>query len=150
MDKQLIGQIRTLVHKECCNYISGKCVYEHDCTVINPSFSSIHDGAIGCDYFLECVLPIDPELNRIVWAELLRDEEISLREYVGWICVGRQVRVHQADKRAECEWFLCDHHSRLPQVFLYRGFHCRPLRLPSGRDEWKRAALRWTERLYGL
>ena len=77
MEKQLIGQIRTLAHKECCNYISGKCVYEHDCTVIIPGFPSIHDGAIGCDYFLECVLPIDPELNRIVWAELLRDKEME-------------------------------------------------------------------------
>ena len=71
MERQMIRQIRTLAHKECCNYIDGKCICHGNFTVINPRYPSIHDGAIDCDYFLECVLPIDPELNRIVWGEFL-------------------------------------------------------------------------------
>lgn len=40
------------------------------------TYPTIHDGAIDCDYFLECVLPINPDLNRILWAELLREEDV--------------------------------------------------------------------------
>ena len=81
MNKLLISKIRTLVHKECCNYYTGRCVYDHDCTVINPRYPTVQDGAIGCDYFLECVLPLDPELKKSVWAELLLDEEMA---HPGW------------------------------------------------------------------
>ena len=42
----------------------------------NPRYPTSHDGAIDCDYFLECVLPINPDLNRILWAELLREEDV--------------------------------------------------------------------------
>ena len=76
MEKLLIRQIRTLAHKECCNYIDGTCIYHGGCAVINPRYPSIHDGAIDCDFFLECVLPIDLELNRTVWSELLREEDM--------------------------------------------------------------------------
>ena len=38
MEKQMIRQIRTLAHKECCNYIDGKCIYHGNCTVINPRY----------------------------------------------------------------------------------------------------------------
>lgn len=37
--------------------------FDHDCNVINPRYPTVQDGAIGCDYFLQCVLPLDPELN---------------------------------------------------------------------------------------
>lgn len=77
MGKQLIRQVKTLAQKECCNYYDGKCVYDHPCTVINPRYPTIQDGAIDCDYFLECVLPIDPALNKSVWAELLREEDMA-------------------------------------------------------------------------
>ena len=35
---------------------------------------SIHDGAIDCDYFLECVLPADWNLNDLVSYALWYDE----------------------------------------------------------------------------
>jgi len=78
MNKQLIRQIKTLAHKECCNYVDGKCVYDHNCYVINPRYPTVHDGAIDCDYFLESVLPLEPELKKNVWAELLHDEDMTL------------------------------------------------------------------------
>ena len=76
MNNMLIRNVRTLAHGECCNYIGGKCIEDEECTIINPRYSTIHDGAIDCDYFLECVLPINPELNRIIWTELLREEDV--------------------------------------------------------------------------
>lgn len=76
MINMLIRKIKTLAHKECCNYIDGKCIEDGECIVINPRYPSIHDGAVTCDYFLECVLPIDPKFARIVWAELLREEDV--------------------------------------------------------------------------
>ena len=36
------------------------------CHLVNPNYGSIHDGAIDCDYFLECVLPADWDLNDLV------------------------------------------------------------------------------------
>ncbi len=42
--------------------------------MINPAYQTIHDGAVNCDYFLEAVLPMQPELNTAVWHELLREE----------------------------------------------------------------------------
>ena len=89
MDKLLISKTRTLAHKECCNYYYGRCVFDHDCTVINPRYPTVQDGAIGCDYFLECVLPIDPELNKIVWAELLQDEEIECPAWKDCVWCGK-------------------------------------------------------------
>lgn len=88
MERQMIRQIRTLAHKECCNYIDGKCICHGNFTVINPRYPPIHDGAIDCDYFLECVLPIDPELNRIVWGELLREEDMIRPDERSCICCG--------------------------------------------------------------
>ncbi len=77
MNNMLIRNVRTLAHGECCNYIGGKCIEDGECTIINPRYPTIHDGAIDCDYFLECVLPINPELNRIIWTELLREEDVT-------------------------------------------------------------------------
>ena len=76
MDNTLIRKIKALAHRECCNYIDGKCIFQPNCTVINSRYPSIHDGAVDCDYFLECVLPLDRDLNRAVWSELLREEGI--------------------------------------------------------------------------
>jgi hypothetical protein len=76
MINMLIRKIRTLAHKECCNCIDGKCIENGACIVINPLYPSIHDGVVACDYFLEGVLPIDPVLNRIIWAELLREQDV--------------------------------------------------------------------------
>lgn len=76
MSNMLIRKIRILANRECCNYIDGKCIEERACTVTNPRYPSIHDGAVDCDYFLGCVLPTDSELNQIIWAELLREEDV--------------------------------------------------------------------------
>lgn len=80
MDNTLIRKIKTLARKECCNCIDGKCIFQSNCTVINPRYPSIHDGAVDCDYFLESVLPLDRDLNRIVWSELLREEGMTSPE----------------------------------------------------------------------
>ena len=88
MERHMIRQIRTLAHKECCNCIDGKCIYHGSCTVINSRYPSIHDGAIDCDYFLECVLPFAPELNRIVWSELLREEDMIRPDERTCVCCG--------------------------------------------------------------
>ncbi len=45
------------------------------CHLVNPNYESIHDGAIDCDYFLECVLPADWDLNDLVSYALWYDEE---------------------------------------------------------------------------
>ena len=42
---------------------------------MKPDYESIHDGAIDCDYFLECVLPADWDLNDLVSYALWYDEE---------------------------------------------------------------------------
>lgn len=62
-----------LAHEECANYVRGLCVdpdrYEEcECDCINHY--TVMDGAINCDYFLLCVLPLDKELNELVWAEI--------------------------------------------------------------------------------
>ena len=88
MEKQLIPQIRALAHKECCNFINGACIFHGGCAVINSRYPSIHDGAIDCDYFLECVLPISPDLNRAVWMELFREEDMIRPNEKTCACCG--------------------------------------------------------------
>ena len=66
MNNMLIRKIRTLGHKECCNFIDEKCIEDRACAVINPRYPTIHDGAVDCDYFLECVLPASWELNDLI------------------------------------------------------------------------------------
>ena len=88
MNNMLIRNVRTLAHGECCNYIGGKCIEDGECTIINPRYPTIHDGAIDCDYFLECVLPINPELNRIIWTELLREEDMIHPDERTCVCCG--------------------------------------------------------------
>ena len=76
IETQIMRSIRQLAQKECANYDNGCCLPEdRPCHVISPAYKSIHDGAVGCDYFLEAVLPLQPELNTAVWYELLREED---------------------------------------------------------------------------
>lgn len=78
IDKQLIRQARTLAHKECANYQDGICIPEdRPCYVINQRYSSVHDGAIDCDYFMSAVLPLDREMTKAVWTEIYREEGVS-------------------------------------------------------------------------
>ena len=66
-DKQLIRSLRKLARDECANYKEGYCLEtDKRCHVISEKFDTVHDGAINCDYFLECVLPANRELNDLV------------------------------------------------------------------------------------
>ena len=57
IETQIMRSIRQLAQKECANYDNGCCLPEdRPCHVISPAYKSIHDGAVGCDYFLEAVL----------------------------------------------------------------------------------------------
>lgn len=66
-DKQILKSIKALARGECANYSRGDCLMTDErCHLVNPNYESIHDGAIDCDYFLECVLPADWDLNDLV------------------------------------------------------------------------------------
>ena len=72
-DKQILKSIKALARGECANYDRGNCLLTDErCHLVNPNYESIHDGAIDCDYFLECVLPADWSLNE---QGLCRDSE---------------------------------------------------------------------------
>ena len=72
--------MKLAVH-ECANYDNGYCLEQDtNCKAILPQYT-VHDGAIGCDYFLEAVLPADEELHRLMMTLVYRDE------YAPWITV---------------------------------------------------------------
>ena len=75
-EKQILRSVKQLAQKECANYFNGVCLLtDRPCHVINPAYQKIHDGVIDCDYFLSTVLPLQPELNTVVWHEILRAED---------------------------------------------------------------------------
>ena len=75
-DKKIISVIRKLAKEECANYDHGYCLEtDKPCHVINPHYDSIRDGAVDCDYFLECVLPADWDLNDLTWYAIWYDED---------------------------------------------------------------------------
>jgi len=75
-DKQILKNIKTFAKDECANYMRGNCLLtDKRCHLINPNYESIYDGAIDCDYFLECVLPADWDLNDLVSYALWYDGE---------------------------------------------------------------------------
>ena len=41
MNNMLIRKIRTLAHKECCNFIDGKCIEDRECAVINSRYPTM-------------------------------------------------------------------------------------------------------------
>ena len=74
-DKEIIRDVRKLATKECANYDNGCCLPEdRPCHVINPSYNSVHDGCVDCDWFIQAVLPLWPELRSAYWHEIFRDE----------------------------------------------------------------------------
>ena len=78
LDKQIIRSAKRLAQKECSNYADGSCLPEGcTCYAVNPAYVTIHDGAIGCDYFLKAVQPTAPELSTAVWHEIFREEEAA-------------------------------------------------------------------------
>ena len=75
-EKHILRSIKQLAQKECANYFDGICLpADKPCHVLNPAYQTIHDGAVGCDYFLSAVLPLQPELDTAVWHEILREED---------------------------------------------------------------------------
>ena len=75
-DKQILKSIKALARGECANYDRGNCLLTDErCHLVNPNYESIHDGAIDCDYFLDCVLPAEWNLNDLVSYALWYDEE---------------------------------------------------------------------------
>lgn len=74
-NKQILKSIKALARGECANYDHGNCLLtDKRCHLVNHNYESIHDGAIDCDYFLECVLPADWNLNDLVSYALWYDE----------------------------------------------------------------------------
>ena len=60
-DKEIIRSVRKLAAKECCNWDGGICrPYDCPCWVINPAYSTVHDGCVDCDWFIQAVLPLQP------------------------------------------------------------------------------------------
>ena len=75
-DKQILKSIRALARDECANYKNGFCLEtDKRCHLINKNYDTVHDGTIDCDYFLECVLPADWDLNDLVAYALWYDDE---------------------------------------------------------------------------
>lgn len=86
---QIIRSAKRFAQKECANYANGSCLPDEcPCYVVNPAYGTIHEGAIGCDYFLKAVQPADPELNTAVWHEISREEGAAGE---GWKCVSAAI-----------------------------------------------------------
>lgn len=74
-DKKIIRSVRKLATKECANWCDGSCIPEdRPCHVINPAYSTIYDGSVDCDWFVQAVLPLQPELRSAYWHEIFREE----------------------------------------------------------------------------
>ena len=64
LDKQIMRNVKRLAQRECANYSNGSCPPDEcPCYAVTPAYGTIHYGAIGCDYFLKAVQPVDQELN---------------------------------------------------------------------------------------
>lgn len=75
-DKNLIRRCKALAAHDCANWRDHECLARDcPCDMVPMRYATFHDGAISCDYFLTSVLPLDTELNRLVWRSILGDEE---------------------------------------------------------------------------
>ncbi len=86
LDNQIIRSAKRLAQRECANYANGSCLLDEcSCYAVNPAYGTIHDGAIGCDYFLKAGQPVEQELNTAVWHEIFREEGTAGE---GWkVCI---------------------------------------------------------------
>lgn len=76
-EKEILKSIRKLAKEECANYQQGMCLLtDQRCHIINPNYFTVHDGAVDCDYFLDCVLPADWNLNDLVWYSIWSEENM--------------------------------------------------------------------------
>ena len=104
-DKELKRRCQALAIKECANYSCKECL-DPDliilpwqktaprCHAVNHLYS-VEEGAISCDFFLFYVLPLDPELNALVWAEINQPAK-----YAPW--VGSGCESLASPKRKNC------------------------------------------------
>ena len=88
-DYELKKRCCALAKAECANYHDGRCLdpdlvngNEPKCAVTSDKFS-IKDGGIICDHFLLNVLPLDKELNHLVWAEIKKPPEYMYADISG-------------------------------------------------------------------
>lgn len=89
-DKHLIKRMKQLARKECANCYDSFCVQDDcPCHLISSRYPSIRDGAIDCDWFLLWVLPLQPDLQRDVWTELLREEGQAPQTLKNCVICGR-------------------------------------------------------------
>ncbi len=74
-DKEIIRGFRKLATKECANWQDGSCLPDDcPCRAINPAYATVHDGCIDCDWFIQAVLPLQPELRSAYWHEIFQEE----------------------------------------------------------------------------
>lgn len=83
-DQEILKSIKALARHECANFRDGACLLtDRRCHLISPNYETVHDGAIDCDYFLECVLPADWDLNDLIAYALWYDDENEEDELPG-------------------------------------------------------------------
>ena len=81
-EKQILKSIKALAKDECANYKGGMCLEtDKPCHLINPEYETIQDGTIDCEYFWECVLPADWNLNDLVSYAMWYDGMHRIRPY---------------------------------------------------------------------
>lgn len=74
-DKEIIRSVKKLATKECANWQDGSCLPDDcPCRAINPVYATVHDGCVDCDWFVQAVLPLQPELQSEYWHEIFREE----------------------------------------------------------------------------
>lgn len=101
-DKNLIRRCKVLAAHACANWRSHECLARDcPCDMINPRYATIHDGAVNCDYFLESVLPLDKELNRLVWCSILGDEECA-QPYIRFCTVCGSAYIPTSPRQRYC------------------------------------------------
>ena len=67
MNKKLLKRLRELVQDECENYCDGYCLYtRHACQLMDNASDPIDSGRINCDYFQDCVMPADWDVNDLI------------------------------------------------------------------------------------
>ncbi len=66
-DKQILKSIKALARGECPNYCNGLCLETNEsCHIINEDDDTVHHGRVNCDYFCECVLPGNWDMNDLI------------------------------------------------------------------------------------
>ena len=91
-DYSTIQRCLTLARKECCNYMGGSYVETGGSCHLIADYPSIHDGALGCDWFLAAILPLDQELWKIIRHEIGKEEQSRQKPACRWKLILRSGR----------------------------------------------------------